>query len=111
MSPTLCSQALLAAALVAGCATAVVRPEASDARWASERWPGATVESLSAGRDLFVARCAGCHHLPRPDARSPDEWAAVVGEMARGARLTTAETDLVLHYLGAASQRLRSGGG
>ena len=48
--------------------------------------------------------------VPMPDAKTPDEWASVVGEMARGARLSAADQDLVLRYLSAASERLRHGG-
>ena len=95
---------------VVACSTAVVRPEPRDAKWASERWPGTTVDELSRGRDLFVARCAGCHNLPRPDIKTPDEWANVVDEMASGARLSSGDRDLVLRYLSAASERLHREG-
>lgn len=100
---------LLTALGVAACATAVVHPSARDASWASEKWPGTTVDDLEHGRTVFVSRCAGCHNLPRPDAKTADEWASVVGEMAAGARLSAADQDLVLRYLSATSERLRHG--
>jgi cytochrome c5 len=102
---------LVGAAGVAACTTAVVRPEAGDARWAQEKWPGTTVSDLEHGRSVFVSRCAGCHNLPRPDAKSPDDWAGVLDEMASRAKVTPADKDLVLRYLSAASERLRRGGG
>jgi mono/diheme cytochrome c family protein len=95
---------------VSACATAVIRPDAGDAHWASERWPGTTVEDLARGREVFVGRCAGCHTLPRPDVKTTEEWAGVVAEMAPGARLSSEDRDLVLRYLSAASAHLRRAG-
>lgn len=94
---------------VAACSAAAVPPVAStDARWASERWPGTTVAELSRGRDVVVSRCSGCHALPRPEVKSPDEWSSVLDEMAARAKLSAADRDLALRYLSAASQRLRA---
>lgn len=96
-------------AAVAACSAAAVPPVASaDARWASERWPGTTVAELSKGRDVFVSRCSACHALPRPDVKSPDEWSSVLDEMASRAKLSSADRELALRYLSAASQRLRA---
>jgi cytochrome c5 len=80
----------------------------AEARWASERWPGTTVAELSKGRDVFVSRCSACHALPRPDVKSPDEWSSVLDEMASRAKLSSADRELALWYLSAASQRLRA---
>jgi mono/diheme cytochrome c family protein len=102
--------ALSLALALPACATAVVRPDAADAHWAAEKWPGTTVEDLARGREVFVGRCAGCHTLPRPDVKTTDEWAGVVAEMAPGARLSSEDRDLVLRYLSAASARLRRAG-
>lgn len=88
-----------------------MRPDARDAAWASRKWPGTTVTELDRGREVFVSRCSGCHNLPAPNVKTPDQWAAVVGEMAEGARLSMDERDLVLRYLSAASVRLGKTGG
>jgi hypothetical protein len=97
---------VLASLTVVSCTTGVIRPDARDAHWASQQWPGTTVDDLSRGRDLFVLRCAGCHNLPQPVAKTPEEWAGVVEEMGPGAKLGPAERELVLRYLSAASERL-----
>ena len=102
--------AFAAALVVFACSPAVVHPNARDASWASEKWPGTTVAELEQGRTVFVTRCAGCHNLPLPDSKSSEEWATVVGDMATGARLSAADQDLVLRYLSATSERLRHGG-
>jgi hypothetical protein len=101
--------ALVAGFVAAACSPAVAHPDARDASWASEKWPGTTVDDLERGRAVFVSRCAGCHNLPLPDSKSPEEWATVVGDMATGARLSPADQDLVLRYLSASSERLRHG--
>ena len=96
---------------VAACSAAAVPPvNSADASWASERWPGTTVAELSRGRDVFVSRCSACHALPRPEVKSPDEWATVLDEMAMRAKLSTVDRDLTLRYLSATSQRLRASG-
>lgn len=105
---------LLAGAMVAsavgGCAAsaATVPVVPGDEKWASERWPGTTMNDLARGHDVFVARCSSCHGLPRPDAKSPDEWNGVLDEMAARAKLSSEDRQLVNRYLSAASQRLRS---
>ncbi len=104
---------LIAAALAVvgahACAAAGGVPlDPSDQKWASERWPGTTMSDLSRGHDVFVARCASCHGLPRPDAKSPDEWNVVLDEMGARAKLSATDRELVNRYLSATSQRLRS---
>lgn len=101
--------AAVATTTFVACGGVVAHPSARDASWAASKWPGTTVDDLEHGRSVFVSRCAGCHNLPRPDAKTPDEWASVVPEMAQGARLSAADQDLVLRYLSAASAHLRHG--
>lgn len=72
---------------------------------AQTRWPGATRESLERGRDLYVARCSGCHPLHRPAEFPASRWPALLAKMAPRARLTPAERDLVLAYLSTVSGR------
>lgn len=102
---------IFAASLGVACATAVIRPDARDAQWASAKWPGTTVGDLDRGRETFVGRCGGCHNLPEPNVKTPEEWSRVLDEMAARSKLTPDEKDLVLRYLSAASQRLGKAGG
>lgn len=39
------------------------------------------VSGAAPGRALVSVYCAGCHVPPRPQARAPGEWAAVVARM------------------------------
>ncbi len=97
--------ALLLAALAACGGGAVPHPTEAHLARARARWPDTTRASLERGRELYVARCSGCHPLHPPGTQPADRWATVLAEMAPRARLTPVERDLVLRYLTAASQR------
>ncbi len=94
---------LLAASLTACGASAIPRPTDGHLSRARMEWPEATRQSLERGRDLYVARCSGCHTLFAPAAYPAARWRQVLGQMAPRARLTGEESELVLHYLVALS--------
>ena len=94
--------ALLLAAVSCG-GGAVPRPTEAHLARAQARWPDTTRASLERGRELYVARCSGCHPLHRPDTLPAARWATLVDQMAPRARLSDSERDLVLRYLTAAS--------
>lgn len=91
-----------------GCATAIVQPTREDVSWASARWPETTLEELQQGRTIYVRKCAGCHHLHRPDEYPADRWRSLVDEMRKEAKVSAEEEELIVKYLSAASTRLRS---
>lgn len=99
---------LLPVLIAIGCATAVVQPTREDVTWASGLWPETTLEDLQRGRTLYVGKCAGCHHLHRPDEYSADRWRTLVDEMRKEAKVSEEEGALILKYLSAASTRLRN---
>lgn len=99
---------IFAFALSASCASALVHPTHDDARYASARWPEANLEHLERGRKLYVQSCAGCHNLVRPEAIAPDAWPERLDEMAVKAKIAPEEREPILHFLIAASTRLRS---
>jgi len=66
---------------------------------ASTRWPGATESSLSAGRDLFLAKCNACHDYPDLAAISDERWPHILDKMARKADLAAEQRDAVLHFV------------
>jgi mono/diheme cytochrome c family protein len=92
---------------VVGCAVGpeAGRPDAADARRAAARWPGTTVDDLEHGRAVYVARCSGCHALPEPSAKAPEQWPTVLGEMAARAHLSDEDRDFVTRYLTVESER------
>ncbi|MFO0761453.1 MAG: hypothetical protein U0359_33550 [Byssovorax sp.] len=99
----------LAAALVvlgAGCypkaGPAPGALSADAATRAAARWPGVTPDALTAGRDLFIAKCNRCHDYPDLSAIPEDRWSTIVERMAKKADLRAAEGDEVLHFILAA---------
>jgi hypothetical protein len=96
--------ALLAlGSLAAGCYPKAGAPPAvlseSSVISASTRWPGSTTGSLSAGRDLFLAKCDGCHAYPDLTAVAEERWPHIIDSMARKSHLNADEHDEVLHYV------------
>jgi hypothetical protein len=90
---------LVLAVLLAGCAAPLPHPSARDAALASARWPGASLESLEAGRRLFVFRCTGCHRLHRPQERAPEAWPEVLDDMEKQVHVSREERRLIEQFL------------
>lgn len=66
---------------------------------AAARWPGTTTESLSAGRELFLAKCNDCHGHPDIKLIADDRWPGILERMAKKADLTPEQTERVLHFI------------
>lgn len=87
--------ALLLTTLVAtACAPAIPRVTPDAATRA-----GADFAQLSAGREVYVGNCGGCHRLSRPGERTAANWAEHLPQMAKEAELTSEETAAVTAYL------------
>ena len=90
---------LLLSALAGACGSAPPLPGPGDVARAQSRWPDASPDQLTAGRDLYIARCAGCHTLHAPSAFPPVAWPRLVLAMAPRAALAADGADLVRRYL------------
>jgi hypothetical protein len=69
---------------------------------ATARWPGTSEASLSAGHDLFLAKCNACHDYPDLVAISEDRWPHTLEKMGNKAHLSPNEREEVLRYVLAA---------
>ncbi len=98
---------LLATIVSTGCAS-LPRPELADLPTARAHYPTASLQSLEAGRRAFVANCSGCHALPRPEKKNPNEWPQIVDEMAIEAKLNGVESELIAQFLVTMSDRAAS---
>ncbi len=67
-----------------------------------EKWPGATTESITAGREVFLAKCNNCHGYPDLTSEPEDEFPSIVKRMGKKAELSDKQTDDVLHFVLAA---------
>ncbi len=98
---------VLCALLPPGCAS-LPRANVQDLARTRTQFPDATLASLEAGRRAFADSCAGCHALPRPEAKSAEEWPRVLDEMAQEAKLNSEQRDLIAQFLTAISRRSQS---
>ena len=61
------------------------------------------VPRISKGRAVFAQICGSCHGLEKPEKKNMDRpaWDELIRSMeAKGAKLTEAERELILDYLG-----------
>lgn len=71
----------------------------ADVNYAISRWNDATKESLTEGQKLYKTYCGECHALLNPKKESENELTWVVPDMAKKAKLTEAQGDLILRYM------------
>jgi len=55
--------------------------------------------SMQQGRELYIARCASCHNLYKPQTYSPAVWSHQMEEMKLQAQITEEQASLILSYL------------
>lgn len=67
---------------------------------------GISAGSLSAGRQVYLNRCAGCHSIEPIGRYSLEQWEVIVPEMAPEAKLDSAQTDHLLRYIRTARQMI-----
>jgi len=90
--------------LAAGClfpkAAPVPAPvTAADVDRGRYRWPDVDQRSLSTGRELFAAHCNACHDYPALTSVPEGNWPAIVEKMARKAKLSREQGQLVLRFV------------
>lgn len=88
--------------MVSGCGAQIPLVTPVMVTAAHGRWPAATSESLSRGREILTTRCAKCHRPPAPDSHSEDEWLYYLREMAPRAQLDATQKDELVTFLFAA---------
>jgi hypothetical protein len=91
---------------VAGCASSsFLRLTPTQLDRAARRWPEETPENFERGRNLYLAKCSGCHALVLPQERSADQWPAIVNQMEPLAKISDEERDRILRFILAASEK------
>lgn len=69
------------------------------------RFPNSNKESLDTGRDLFGARCNGCHNYPDVWKVDDARWPEIMTRMGKKAGLDEAQTRAVLSFIQVARSR------
>lgn len=81
------------------CSGALPEPSEEHSKWAAHRWSGATVQSLSEGRQLYVVKCSGCHSVKPPSLYSEAEWDTLLPPMKKEAKLKKDEYEKIFQYV------------
>ncbi|MSR82537.1 MAG: hypothetical protein EXS58_06370 [Candidatus Latescibacteria bacterium] len=68
-------------------------------QWAGQQWTGMEAARIVAARQLYVARCAGCHNLVLPAAHDLEKWGKVLPKMALKAKLNECQQEEIWRYL------------
>ncbi len=84
---------------MAACAGHVPYPSLSQRDFALRRWPDVSLESLTQGRSLYIARCSGCHTLKIPQAYPAAKWPKTLDKMAVRSKINDKEKELILRYV------------
>ena len=85
---------LFVAVLLYRCSAALYMPQVSDAEKA-----GTSLDTLVAGRKLYVAHCGSCHSLFLPEQFTSVQWVKSVDEMQGKAKISNADKELIIDYL------------
>lgn len=113
-SPFTCKE-IVAAVITAwllACAGNVPEPGEGHVRWAGAHGYAPGLDTLRAGRGLFVQKCDGCHSLPRIRDYAPSDWPQWLDSMKvefrnADAVLPAGEDLLIRNYLAVASGHWR----
>ena len=99
-SPALLVAGALCAFLALACAGKFLpKPTQAQADFATRSGTPSTLTSLQQGRQLFVAKCDGCHTLPYVQDHTPEQWVKIMNKMRVEAKLTDREDYLVRTYV------------
>ena len=58
-----------------------------------------SVSDSSAGRKIYVTKCAKCHKLYNPAKYSDEDWAKWMGKMSKKAKLKPEQEELLSQYI------------
>lgn len=83
-----------------GCASALYLPTQKDADASST-----PLDSLQAGRTLYVNNCGSCHTLFLPQAYTATEWQRLTNSMQKRAKINNNQKALILKYVSAAAKK------
>ena len=83
------------------------QPSEAQAAFATRSGTPSSLSSLQQGRQLFVAKCDGCHELPYVQDHDPEKWASIMDKMRVQAKLSDREDYLIRTYLVSSSAWVR----
>jgi cytochrome c553 len=95
---------ILGTVILAACHTTKVLME-SDAERGAKKYPGYTFAQLQQGKADYEKYCGTCHGLKKVSSQRPEQWEAIVPDMARraegkaGKEINAAAQESITRYL------------
>lgn len=86
--------------MLAACSSSLYLPTTADAEKS-----GVSAEILLSGRKLYISHCGSCHNLYLPEHFPDHHWTREMPEMQRKAKISIQDSETILKYLLAGSQR------
>ena len=83
------------ALLLTGCVAALYMPSETDALRS-----GTPLDTLIAGRKLYINHCGSCHNLYLPEQYTLPEWTQIADSMQERSKLDGHEKNMIIKYLG-----------
>lgn len=96
---------LLLGLFVISCSSSIPAPTQEQIQWASSKWPGTGAKELSEDRDLYIAKCSGCHSLKVPSDYTEEEWKPILNKMGKKAKLNESEYEMIRQYVSTLSKK------
>ena len=90
---------LIIVLLIYKCSSALYKPGISDAQKS-----GTPIDTLIAGRQLYIKKCASCHTIYLPQKYTRKEWSFHIDRMHERSGITTEEKNTILKYLESGSK-------
>lgn len=77
-----------------GCVTSLYMPSENDANLFNTN-----LDTLKAGRKLYVKKCSSCHTLYLPPKYNYQEWVGILEKMQEKAKIDNSQKELINKYL------------
>jgi hypothetical protein len=97
--PLVFSLLLLFYICIQSCSPARSLPTEQEVSLAKKEWKDVDLISLRTGCSLYSGKCGRCHELYKPGEYSEDDWADILPHMARKAKITDAEQELIRRFI------------
>jgi hypothetical protein len=91
---------LIIVLLICKCSSALYKPGIYDA----QKY-GTSLDTLIAGRKLYIEKCASCHTIYLPEKYTRQEWKHHIDRMYDRSGITTEEKNTILKYLESGSKK------
>lgn len=88
---------MIAAQLISSCASSLPVPNDDDVHKYSLE--SNALNELITGRELYIAKCSGCHSLHLPQQFTASSWDTILASMKPRAKINEKESGLIRAYV------------